>query len=331
MTQHKIWYVAIYISLLAMIMLGGATRLTHSGLSIVDWKPISGIIPPMNEADWSTEFERYKEFPEYQKINKGMHLEEFKFIFWMEFAHRLLGRLIGIIVLLPMLFFAFIRQLPSWLLKRSVWLLILGGLQGVMGWWMVKSGLVNDPAVSHYRLTAHLFLALIIVGIVVWTLCDMLQRRPQPIRYWPSWLWVIAGIFMLKTIAFGGFVAGLKAGLIYNTFPLMGEGLIPSEWMAKEPWWMNFFTNHATVQFMHRLYAILTLGLISFLAWREKIFPVTLLWVAVLVQVMLGISTLLQHVPAWLGTLHQGCAVVVFTLGVVVFYQKLTSTDDYGT
>lgn len=321
-----------------MIMLGGATRLTHSGLSIVEWKPIVGIIPPLTELAWLEEFDKYKQFPEYQLVNFGMTLSEFKFIFFMEYAHRLLGRLMGLFFGLPLIYFWVRGYLDKPLKKRMIIVLLLGMAQGFMGWYMVKSGLSKDPSVSHYRLTVHLVLALVLLGILFWSgLIYQSQSRGassltrgEPVRKSTFIMVHISALFMMLTIIYGGFVAGLKAGKIYNTYPLMEGRFLPAEWNFMSPLWVNFFENPATVQWTHRTLAILTLGLITVAMMRIRAEPEVhsntrksaLLMVGIIfTQVVLGILTLLHEVPVSLGTLHQGMGALVLTMMVYVIFR----------
>jgi heme a synthase len=322
-----------------MIMLGGATRLTHSGLSIVEWKPITGIIPPLNHLQWITEFEKYKQFPEYKLINQGMDLSSFQFIYLMEYAHRLLGRLMGLWFLLPLIYFWIRNRLSSMIKIHALIALFLGLSQGVLGWYMVKSGLVKDPSVSHYRLTAHLALAIALYGLLFWTGLELMYSPSTNKSKGEGELKLIKLLSLLCcgliaiTILYGGLVAGLKAGLIYNTFPLMGGQFIPSEWSFYHPLWINFTENAALVQWMHRWLALSSLGLILFTSFKVSKFSrnsivrrIALFFcMAASCQAVLGILTLLYQVPVTLGTLHQGIAVVVLTFGLYLTY--LSKTD----
>ncbi len=315
-----------------MIMVGGATRLTHSGLSIVEWKPLTGVLPPLNQAQWLEEFEKYKQFPEYKLINQGMGLSSFQSIYWMEYAHRLLGRMLGLWFMMPLVFFWMRKRLSPNLKQRSLFALFLGLAQGVMGWYMVKSGLVKDPSVSHYRLTAHLALAMAVYGLLLWTglgmrgvpFRDFVKVEPPVIGR----LSLASCIAVALTILYGGLVAGLKAGLIYNTFPLMEGQFIPDEWAFYRPLWWNFSENAALVQWMHRWLALGTVALILVTAWKagrhspNRHTRVTALFfaIAALAQAILGVLTLLFHVPVILGTLHQGTAVIVLSLGLYLYY-----------
>ncbi|MCE3230881.1 MAG: hypothetical protein K0R52_809 [Alphaproteobacteria bacterium] len=315
-----------------MVMVGGATRLTHAGLSIVDWKPITGIIPPLNQAQWLEEFEKYKQFPEYKLVNQGMGLSSFQFIYSMEYAHRLLGRLMGLWFLIPLVFFWRGNYLSSKLKKRALIALVLGLSQGVMGWYMVKSGLVKDPNVSPYRLTAHLALAVALYGLLFWTVLEIriapfknLSKPESPLL---GRLSLFSCMAIALTILYGGLVAGLKAGFIYNTFPLMGGQFIPDEWAFYNPLWLNFLKNATLVQWMHRWLAISTVVLILLTAWKAwrhspngHTQKIALFFAGTaLTQAALGIATLLCHVPVSLGITHQGGAVVLLSLGLYLHY-----------
>lgn len=320
-----IWLFSCCALVFAMVILGGVTRLTGSGLSIVEWDPIMGTIPPLSETEWVETFEKYKQFPEYQKKNIGMSLDGFKMIFWFEYSHRLLGRLIGAAFLIPFLVFLFLRRIDRPLVPRLVTMFILGGLQGVLGWYMVMSGLIHDPHVSQYRLTAHLAAAVIIYMYMFWTALDLWFERPPygggGTLHRRRHFSVFVTIFIFITLLSGGFVAGLKAGFSYNTFPKMGETWIAPGILVLEPAWRNLFENAATVQFDHRVLAISALALIIAL-WASALrLPLSararigmhLLLIAGIVQVTLGISTLLLRVPTALAATHQGGAVLLLT------------------
>lgn len=318
-----LWLLACCAILLALVMLGGATRLTGSGLSIVEWRPVTGILPPIGEAAWQAELDKYRTSPEYQKVNRGMSLAEFKTIFWFEYWHRLLARSLGLVFALPLAWFWLRGRIPKRLRRPLIGILALGAVQGWMGWFMVKSGLVDVPRVSPYRLAAHLTLALLIYGSMLWLALGLLRgKRPaaapaaSPLA---PWFRVLLAAVAL-TILSGAFVAGLRAGYIYSTFPLMAGQWIPEGVLHLEPAWLNFFENPATVQFSHRVLAMttLTLALAAWIIGRRQLPPGTrgplhVLLAAVAVQVTLGISTLLLYVPVWLGTLHQGMAVMVLS------------------
>ncbi len=319
------WLLACCAMVFVMIVLGGITRLTHSGLSMVDWRPLMGWLPPLTEAEWQGVFERYQQYPEYQKLNTSMTLPEFKGIFWWEFSHRVLGRLIGVAFLIPLIVFWVRGWIDSWLAPRLVVAFILGGLQGVLGWYMVKSGLVDRPDVSHYRLAAHLIFAVAIYGYMFWLALDLLApgraRTADLILSGPRrFAWVLAG-FVLVTILAGAFVAGLDAGFAYNTFPLMDDRWVPEEILDLSPVYLNFLENIATVQFQHRVLAIATLVLVV-LYWlhARRLAPgrrgrgaLDTLLATAAIQVALGISTLVIIIPVSLAALHQAGAVLLFT------------------
>ena len=307
----------------AMVVLGGVTRLTGSGLSMVDWRPLMGVLPPMNDLQWQRVFELYQQSPEYQLVNSHMGVGEFKSIFWLEYLHRLLGRTIGLVFLVPFLVFVakgYIRK-QEWL--KYLLMFILGGMQGLLGWYMVKSGLVNVPHVSQYRLTAHLVAAFLIYAYMLWVAMSLLF--PPPAGTGPhAWYRRTLAVAILTTVTIisGGFVAGLKAGKIYNTFPKMGDDWLPTGLMALDPFWRNFFDNIATVQFDHRWLATITfIAIITYwvrarkadLPKRARPAVNALLHTSVL-QVVLGISTLLMAVPVILGAAHQAVAMLLFTV-----------------
>ncbi len=329
--QIGIWLLICCVLIFCMVVLGGVTRLTGSGLSMVEWEPLMGILPPTNETEWQTVYEKYKQSPEYQKINIGMDLEGFKGIFWLEYLHRVLGRLIGVVFLLPFLFFLATRKVEKSLAPKLVVMFTLGALQGLLGWFMVKSGLVDIPHVSHYRLTAHLMLAVFIYGYILWTALGLLlspSKGQEAFVLLRRLSYAVTGIVVI-TLASGGFVAGLKAGLAYNTFPLMDGRWIPEGIFNLEPWPVNFFDNTATVQFDHRLLAILAFICIAglwFVARRYRLpthlrYGMHTLLVMGLIQVGLGISTLLFYVPVSLAAIHQAGALLVFTIVLFIAHQ----------
>ena len=321
------WLLVCCALVFAMVVLGGFTRLTGSGLSMVDWRPITGVLPPLDDAAWQRTFELYQQSPEFQKVNSHMDVHDFKEIFWLEFLHRLLGRTIGIVFLVPFVFFVVRGHIARRDWGKYLLMFILGGLQGVLGWYMVKSGLVDVPHVSQYRLTAHLVAAFIIYAYMFWVALSLLYPAGGPRHPWYGKTLGLTSLIAVTVIS-GGFVAGLKAGKIYNTFPLMGDGWIPPGLMALEPFWRNFFDNTTTVQFDHRVLAIMTLAavLIYWLRARHAGLPAraraasaALLGVAVL-QVSLGIATLLLAVPVVLGGTHQGVAMLLFTLALYLLH-----------
>lgn len=322
-----LWLLICAITVYIMIIIGGITRLTQSGLSMVEWEPIMGIIPPLSLADWQQVFTQYQASPEYQKVNLGMSLDEFKSIFWWEYGHRVLGRFIGLLFFVPFLFFL-VRGYLSGIWKiKLLGLFILGGMQAVVGWYMVKSGLVDNPHVSQYRLAAHFGIALMIYVVMIWFMLDFLktEKRRQPIALKKVALIVSQLIFFMMIT--GAFVAGLKAGHIYNTFPLMGGNIVPDSVLALTPAWKNIFENPVTVQFIHRCiaYVIIIAVVLLFIKGRKLIadhpeVKVGMnLWIVLLLmicQVLFGIITLLNQVPVFWGALHQftGVALISSTL-----------------
>ena len=321
----RIWLLTVATLIALMVVVGGATRLTESGLSIVEWKPVTGALPPLSDAQWSAAFEAYKKIPQYNALNAGMSLPEFKTIFWWEWSHRLLGRVIGMVYLLPFLYFLWRGALGSEL-KRRLWLIFaLGALQGAVGWWMVASGLSERVEVSHYRLATHLVLALLIYASVVWTLRRLGEREPLAVS---ARLRITS--FVLVAVTFvqlylGALVAGLRAGLVYNTWPSIDGAFIPDSarlWFDT-PWWRNLFDNTLTVQFEHRMtaYALFVLAVLhAFDALRSSRAAVSgALWLvaAIALQATLGILTLLNQVPIHLALSHQAVAIAVLTLAVM--------------
>lgn len=323
------WLLVCCAMIFGMVVLGGVTRLTGSGLSMVEWDPIFGAIPPLTQEDWQAVFDQYRASPEYQKVNVRMDVEGFKSIYWFEFAHRLLGRAIGTVFLVPFLFFLWRGWIGRTLVPKLAAMFVLGGLQGALGWYMVASGLVDDPHVSQYRLTAHLVLAFLIYGFIFWVALDLLRPLRAAAAAVPDRLRKGALLFLLLvivTISSGGLVAGLKAGYAYSTFPLMDGHLIPKAIFLFDPLWRNFFENIATVQFDHRLLATLVLiaGFSLWLAARKLPDALRrrahLLLAMIAVQVTLGISTLLLHVPIALAALHQAGALVLLTLTLYLLH-----------
>jgi heme a synthase len=320
------WLVSIAALIVIMVLVGGATRLTESGLSIVEWKPVTGTLPPLNQEQWTQAFEAYKTIPQYRELNAGMSLAEFKTIFWWEWSHRLLGRVIGVAYLWPFLWFLW-RGALSADLRRRLWLIFgLGALQGVVGWWMVASGLSQRVEVSQYRLATHLVLALFIFAALVWTL-RRLADRPRSAA---SWRLKITGVALLVLtfvqLYLGALVAGLRAGRVYNTWPDIDGALIPSaaRLFFEAPWWRNLFDNTLTVQFEHRMtaYLLFTLALLHALdAVRSRAGAAAVngaLWLAaaITLQATLGVLTLLNQVPTFLALAHQAVAIAVLTLAI---------------
>jgi cytochrome c oxidase assembly protein subunit 15 len=297
-----------------MVVVGGATRLTHSGLSMANWKPLH-VLPPLNSVEWAEEFETYQQTPEYKKINSHMTVNEFKTIFWWEYFHRLLARIVGLIALLPLVLF--FKRTPNWLKIRMFTIFAVGGLQGVIGWWMVKSGLSQNPAVSHIRLAIHLSMAFIILTLLIHTLWKLNGKQFKTIVIRDK---VLLGLISV-TIIYGAFVAGLKAGLIYNTFPLMEGQLIPNEWNFYKTLMINFIHNPATVQFMHRILGLSTLAY-AFLLWLKWGRNYTLITIKLCIQVVLGITTLVLIVPIEYALLHQAWAMVVWIVALKTVWIK---------
>lgn len=315
------WLITGCVLIFIMVVVGGITRLTHSGLSISNYKLISGTIPPMNEVEWQAAFDLYKQYPEYQKLNYDFSLEEFKDIYFWEWLHRVIGRFIGVVFLIPFLYFLLKKQLTPSTIKKCVLLLFLGGFQGFLGWYMVKSGLVDRPDVSHYRLALHLFTAFITFAFTLWVALDIwyptkkeIQKKFRNLMRWGL-------IVLLLQIIWGAFVAGLDAGWIHNHWPLMsdGEWIHESVTIEQDPVWKNFVEGKSGVQFIHRYLAYVVVAIIALIWYRSKKMNllrgqkngIQLLLGLVLIQFVLGIFTLILNVPVWLGVMHQ---IVAFLL-----------------
>jgi len=319
-----IWLLCVAALVFAMVLLGGATRLTHSGLSMVEWQPLMGVLPPLDEAEWQETFAKYQQYPEYQKINRGMSLAEFKRIFYFEYAHRVLGRAIGLSFALPFLWFLWRRAIARRHIPVLLGLFVLGGLQGVVGWWMVKSGLVDRPDVSHFRLTVHLGLAAAIFAALIWVAFGYLsdagaRARARGGRHGRLARWT--GLVLLLVFAqllSGGLVAGLDAGMVYNSFPMMNAHWLPPELGQLSPLWRDLVDNPVTVQFSHRIGAYLTLLAVVALWWQGRRLAAPqaslayhLVLAAVVLQFALGVATLLTVVALPLGVAHQGGAMLL--------------------
>ena len=323
--QIALWLLTCAAVIFGMILLGGVTRLTNSGLSMVEWKPLVGIIPPLSQADWQELFLKYQQYPEYQKINMGMTLDEFKPIFMYEYLHRVLGRLIGIIFIIPFVYFYVTKKLSPQLSIRLTIMLILGGCQGVLGWYMVKSGLVDNPHVSQYRLTAHLGLAVLIYSFIVWTALDILNANVNQFRNLALPSITITGLIFVMILS-GGLVAGTRAGYAYSTWPLMGDSFIPAGLYAMQPAWLSAFEDITTIQFNHRILAyIIALFILGFVvkAFYLKVSgklrtAVISLLVLLVVQISLGVSTLIFYVPISVAATHQVGAVALLTAALFV-------------
>lgn len=322
-----IWLLAGCFLIYAMVVIGGITRLTHSGLSMVEWNPIIGSLPPSNDAEWQIPFEKYKQSPEYQIINNQFTLDEFKSIYWWEYIHRLLGRTIGVVFLVPFFYFLVRKKFDKPLLKKMFVLLLLGALQGVLGWFMVKSGLQKEPHVSHYRLAAHLISAFTVFGFTYWYALDLLYPKElseninsKNIRWWSK---IMFSAIVLQII-YGAFVAGLKAGLFYNTYPTMGGSFMPETVSSFDTFWENMLENPVGVQFLHRNIALLVAGLVFYVWWKSRKMGLSnfqnkaanVLLIIVSIQFILGIITLLYAVPVTLGVLHQTGAFFLFAAGL---------------
>jgi heme a synthase len=323
-----VWLSCVAALVFAMVLVGGATRLTESGLSIVEWKPVTGVVPPLSTADWQAEFARYKTIPQYEQLNRGMSLDDFKAIYWWEWGHRLLGRIIGAAFLVPFLWFLWMRAFDRRTAMALGGIFALGAVQGAVGWWMVASGLTERVRVSQYRLAFHLTLACMIYVALVWA-ATCLLTKPAPrgvqVTVGPRRLhWIAAAlpVLVLAQIYLGALVAGLHAGLIYNTWPLIDGGFIPAaaDLFFDQPLWRNLFENHLTVQFEHRMtaYALVAVALFHAVDVR-RLGPGPLattagfLAIAALAQAGLGIMTLLFVVPIDLAMAHQAMALVVLT------------------
>jgi len=332
----RIWLLVVAALIFAMILVGGATRLTESGLSIVEWKPLTGWVPPLSAAEWQAEFEKYQAIPQYQQMNRGMTLEEFKLIYWWEWTHRVLARFIGAAFLLPLLWFLWRGAIGPGLRGRLWTIFALGALEATVGWWMVVSGLADRVNVSQYRLAFHLTLASVIFALTLWT-AQRLRPQPAPVAA-PTRVRVTAIaliVLVLCQIYAGALVAGLRAGLLYNTWPLIDGSLVPaaSDLFFFEPWWRNFFENALTVQFMHRMIAYvlwLAAALHASDAGRPPGVGATLamvLAIAVTFQAVFGIMALLNSVPIGLALAHQGMAIVVLAIAVI-HAERLTARRD---
>lgn len=322
-----VWLLASALAVLATVVIGGYTRLTHSGLSIVEWQPIVGTIPPLGAARWEAAFAKYRETPEYLRVNRGMSLDEFKAIYWVEWVHRLAGRASGAVFGVPLVYWLWRRRIPRALAGRLLGLLALGAFQGVLGWYMVASGLVDIPRVSPYRLTAHLGVAAVLLAALWWTTLDVLRpgepaRGPAGVRRAASLVATLAFLTVLS----GGFVAGTRAGFAFNTFPLMAGQLVPDGLYTGRPLHVSLFEHLLTVQFNHRLLAVGLAAAVVALWWRtrrpdvgrEPRAAARWLLAGVVVQATLGIATLLMAVPVPLAVAHQGWAMVVLALALLV-------------
>ena len=321
------WLLTGCVLIFIMVVVGGITRLTHSGLSISNYKLISGSIPPLNDVEWQEAFDLYKQYPEYQKINSGMNLEDFKDIYFWEWIHRVIGRFIGLVFFIPFLYFLLRKQLTGPTIKKCILLLFLGGFQGFLGWYMVKSGLVDRPDVSHYRLAMHLTTAFITFAYTLWVALDLWFPNKKKVdkKYRNLIRWGL-GVLLLQII-YGAFVAGLDAGWIHNHWPLMSDGQLIHETVTIEqsPIWKNFVEGKSGVQFIHRYLAYVVVAIIALIFFRGKKHPLSTpqknglnaLVGLVVIQFILGVFTLILQVPVWLGVLHQVMA--FFLLAAMTF------------
>jgi cytochrome c oxidase assembly protein subunit 15 len=331
------WLAIFAATVFVLVLVGGATRLTESGLSITEWKPVSGVVPPMSEAAWNAEFDAYKRIPQYAQMNAAMTLDQFKVIFWWEFAHRFLARLVGLIFALPFFWFLAKKRIPRELMPRLVTIGLLIIVQAALGWYMVASGLVERVNVSQYRLAAHLSLALVLYLVAVFTADQLVRNGGVELeagsRRLPAttlrWLLGLVSV----TVISGAFVAGLRAGHIYNEFPRMGAGFIPIEYGTMTPWWKDLLENPASAQFNHRLLAMVTLVavIVGFVRARAGAHQalrsrLNLVLGAVLIQVALGITALLLSVPVVVGIAHQAGALLLLTALVL----SLSEAERYG-
>lgn len=331
----RIWFYSGAFLVFLILIVGGITRLTQSGLSIVEWKPVTGIIPPLSEAGWMEEFDKYRQFPEYQQLNKGMTLSEFKFIYFWEYLHRVLARLIGMVFLIPFLWFVLKKKLNRLQFKRAFLLFGLGFAQGALGWFMVQSGLADIPYVSPYRLSAHLLLAFLIFGFCLWFGLDAAGRKsasgsgPPVLKRWIQ----ATGILLVLQIFWGALVAGHKAGYFFNTFPQMHGSWLPPEVWHMRPAILNFLDNPVMVQWMHRVLG--TLLLLTVLVMVVKVYRnpglhnaesrlyANLFLLAIIIQYLSGVFTLLWHVPLWLGVFHQAMSMITFGILLIWYYNQI--------
>ena len=321
----RIWLGVVLVALFALVLVGGATRLTNSGLSITEWKPIHGVIPPLSAAEWQEEFDLYKRIPEYQQLNSDMTVEGFKYIFWWEWAHRLIARSIGVLFAVPLVYFWVTGRIEKRLRLPLAGLLALGGLQGFIGWWMVSSGLSERTDVSQYRLAVHLTLACIIFSSIMWVMRAVTPHEEMPARHSRSIRTAMLIAFLaLFQIYLGALVAGLDAGFSYNTWPLMDGSLVPGDLFIQQPWWINLFENPKTVQFVHRCGAYLLFAVTLYhMIQTARELPGTaharravVLFVLVCLQASLGIATLLTQVQLHTALTHQAGAIVVLGFAV---------------
>lgn len=318
--EHKpviIWLLTGCFLVFLMVVVGGITRLTDSGLSMTDWHLVTEIVPPLTQADWEAAFEEYKKYPEYQKINQyyDFTLEDYQQIYFWEWFHRLLGRLLGVVFIIPFLYFLIRKKLPREILGKCIMLLFLGGFQGFLGWYMVKSGLIDQPDVSHYRLAMHLTTAFITFAFTLWVALDLIYPKKVTLHKSFRNLIRFSLIVLLIQIIWGAFVAGLNAGLIHNSWPMMSGGTFmhPNVYLEENVLWKNFVEGKSGVQFVHRYLAYVVAGMIGWIWYKSRnislngpqAFGTNALLILVVIQFVLGIFTLIFAVPLWLGVAHQ--------------------------
>lgn len=330
----SIWLFSGCFLIFLMVIIGGITRLTGSGLSITEWNVIMGSIPPLNDQDWQIAFEKYQQIPQFQKVNSHFELSDFKSIYWWEYTHRLLGRLIGIVFIVPFFYFLFTNQMDKKTIRKSLFLFVLGGLQGFLGWYMVSSGLTERVSVSHIRLAIHLLVALVTFGFTLWYALELraTDSGREASRDSPP---VFKSIFviLLVQIVYGAFVAGMHAGKMYNTFPLMDGQIIPTGIDTLEPAILNLINNPVTVQFIHRLFAYVLLIMIARVWWttgkmkvnKTQKHAMNLVLLAVAVQFLLGVFTILSKAEITLASLHQVGAFFLFSSMIYLLFQFRSS------
>ncbi|WP_413997722.1 COX15/CtaA family protein [Flavobacterium sp. W1B] len=324
-----IWLLSGCALLFIMVVVGGITRLTNSGLSMTDWHLVTDTLPPLTEAKWQETFDKYKQFPEYQKINihNDFTLDDYKFIYFWEWFHRFIGRIIGLVFVIPFIYFLFKKRLSPQTIKKCIVLLFMGGFQGFLGWFMVRSGLIDNPDVSHFRLSLHLTFAFITFAYTLWVALDLIYPERKPVQKSLRSIARYALAFLLLQIIYGGFVAGLNAGLIHNHWPLMSDGqfIHDSVFLEQKNWLLSFTEGKSGVQFIHRMLAYVVVGIMVLLYFKSKKYNlnkaqtkgINLLLILVFGQFVLGVFTLLYGVPLWLGLTHQINA--FFLLSAMVF------------
>ncbi|RME15700.1 MAG: heme A synthase [Bdellovibrio sp.] len=323
-TPLIVWLFTLTFLVILMVIVGGVTRLTDSGLSMVEWKPLLGIIPPLSEKDWMEVFEKYKLYPQFQNVNFHMTLKEFKSIFFWEYLHRFLGRFIAIIFLLPYFFLNSKKKIPTSYKKPLLFAFLLGGIQAIVGWWMVKSGLIDNPRVSHYRLMIHLLIALSILSIFIWILTDALGLSFKKTVFSARKHLILFLHLLLLQIIYGAFMAGTRAGYLFNTFPKMGPSWIPDGLWAQSNLFLNFINNPVMIHFIHRILAFIILFYTFFLWFKGKknssLFLI--LFLLVVFQILLGIKVVILSVPISIAAIHQLTGVLIWSLTISLIKQN---------